>query len=100
MIETREFLMRARLDEATLETWIEAGWIVRRERFEEADLARAGLVRDLREAMGVNDEGVSVALDLVDRLHATRLVLKRVAAALQGLPEPVRSEALRVLREE
>ena len=59
-----------------------------------------GLVRDLREAMGVNDEGVSVALDLVDRLHATRLVLKRVASALQELPEPVRTEALRVLREE
>ncbi|MGG5817442.1 hypothetical protein [Falsiroseomonas sp. HW251] len=100
MIETREFLMRARLDESTLEMFVESGWIVRREGFEEADLARARLVRDLREAMGVNDEGVSVALDLVDRLHATRLVLKRVASALQELPEPVRTEALRVLREE
>jgi chaperone modulatory protein CbpM len=98
MIEWHEFLLRARLDAATLETFVQAGWIIRRESFEEADLARARLVRDLREAMGVNDEGVDVVLDLVDRLHATRAALRQVAAALHDLPEPLREQALAALR--
>jgi chaperone modulatory protein CbpM len=84
MIETREFLLRARLDEGSLQVFVEAGWITRGEAFTEADLARACLVRDLREAMGVNDEGVSVALDLLDQLHATRAALKRAVAALRA----------------
>jgi len=98
MIETREFLLRARLDAATLEVFMTEGWIVRTEHHSEADLARARLVRDLREAMGVNDEGVSVALDLVDQLHATRAALKWLSDALQAVPEPVRREALAALR--
>jgi chaperone modulatory protein CbpM len=84
MIERRDFLVRARLDEASLHVFVEAGWIARAEAFTEADLARACLVRDLREAMGVNDEGVSVALDLLDQLHATRAALKRAVAALRA----------------
>jgi chaperone modulatory protein CbpM len=84
MIERREFLLRARLDEASLRIFVEAGWLLRAEGFTEADLARACLVRDLREAMGVNDEGVSVALDLLDRLHATRAALKRAVTALRA----------------
>ncbi len=84
MIETHEFLLRARLDAATLEGFVESGWIVRHDGFTEVDLARACLVRDLREAMGVNDEGVSVVLDLVDQLHATRAALRRAVEALRA----------------
>jgi chaperone modulatory protein CbpM len=98
MIETREFLLRARLDAATLEVFVTEGWIIRTESYSETDLARACLVRDLRDAMGVNDEGVSVVLDLVDRLHATRAALKRLSTVLQSVPEPVRAEALAALR--
>ncbi len=99
MSGSREFLLRARADAASLEAWTEAGWLLPEragpERaFSELDLARAWLIRDLREGMGVNDEGVAVALDLLDQVHGLRQALRRVGAALQGLPEPLRQEIL------
>jgi chaperone modulatory protein CbpM len=53
MLGSRDFLLRARLDAASLEAWIEAGWLVPRragpERvFSELDLARAWLIRVYR----------------------------------------------------
>lgn len=91
---------QARLDAAVLEAWVEAGWIIRREDDgpSELDLARACLIRDLREELGVNDEGVEVVLDLLDQLHGLRAALRRLAGAVHGLPEPIRQEALAVLR--
>ena len=74
------FCLRARLDAATLEAWIEAGYL--RRELSEADLARALLVRDLVQDMGVNEEGVDVVLDLLDQLYETRDALRRVLAVL------------------
>ena len=104
MFGSGEFLLRARLDAVTLEAWIEAGWLApRRTRperaFSELDLARAWLIRDLREGMGVNDEGVAVVLDLLDQVHGLRRALQRVGSALRVLPEPLRREILAQLQE-
>src|SRR5215212_2028735 len=97
MFESREFLLRARLDAASLESWIEAGWLLPRQagpdrEFTELDLARARLIHDLREAMGVNDEGIAVALGLLDQVHGLRHALRRLGSALHALPEPLRRE--------
>jgi chaperone modulatory protein CbpM len=94
---SRDFLLRARLDAASLEAWIEAGWLAPRragpERvFSEPDLARAWLIRDMRDGMGVNDEGVAVALGLLDQAHGLRQALWRLGSALHALPEPLRRE--------
>ena len=99
MSGSHEFLLRARLDAAALDAWIEAGWLAPRragpERaFSELDLARVRLVRDLREGMGVNDEGVAIVLDLLDQVHGLRQALRRVGSALLELPEPLRQEIL------
>ncbi len=99
MSGSREFVLRARVDAASLDAWIEAGWLAPRQAgpgraFSELDLARARLIRDLREGMGVNDEGVAVVLDLLDQVHGLRRALRRVSSALQGLPEPLRQEIL------
>jgi chaperone modulatory protein CbpM len=71
-----EFLIRAELDEATLEIWVGEGWLVpaRGQEYEysETDLARAQLIRDLIEDLGVNAEGVGVILHLVDQMHGLR----------------------------
>jgi len=80
MITEREFLERARLDRATLTIWIEEEWLVpgRAEpefAFTEMDLARANLIRDLKDKMGVNDEGLGVILHLLDQMHTLRRAL-------------------------
>jgi chaperone modulatory protein CbpM len=103
MAEDTEKLRRLHLEATTVERWVAAGWIAPRATeardYTEADLARACLIRDLREAMGVNEEGVGVALGLLDQIHGLRHALRRVAAAVHGLPEPARQEILVVLRE-
>ena len=103
MLGSRDFLLRARRDAASLEAWMEAGWLAPRrtgpERvFSELDLARAWLIRDMRDSMGVNDEGIAVALGLLDQVHGLRQALRRLGSALHALPEPLRREILAQLQ--
>src|SRR6266481_5900999 len=77
MIRVEEFLLRARLNQHALEAWVAAGWLVPPQTdpelvFSDVDLARAQLIRDLREDFGVNDEAVAVILHLVDQMHGLR----------------------------
>jgi chaperone modulatory protein CbpM len=101
MIERREFLMRAQVEDGVLEAWVSEGWIAARaaeEGFSELDLARARLIAELRERLGVNDAGVGVALDLLDQVHGLRIVLRQITASFHALPEPTRQETLAKLR--
>jgi chaperone modulatory protein CbpM len=94
MITEREFLERARLDRATLSIWIEEEWLIPGRTadelgFTEMDLARANLILDLRDKMGVNDEGLGVILHLLDQMHALRRALaaaRESARERQGPP--------------
>src|ERR1700674_126052 len=93
MIDTREFLMHARVETEVLEAWIEEGWLLPRadaQRFSDVDLARVRLIHDLRERLGVNDEGVPVILDLVDQIHGLRRTLRDLVSALGAEPEETR----------
>ncbi|TPG56935.1 hypothetical protein EAH89_12780 [Roseomonas nepalensis] len=89
MIGIEGVLVRVRgLGEAELRAWIEEGW-VRPQRqgeelvFEEIDLARCRLILELREELEVNEAAMPVVLQLLDRLHATRRQLRRLAEALE-----------------
>jgi chaperone modulatory protein CbpM len=80
MISRQEFLLRARLDDVTLTTWIEEEWIVPRRaaaepEFADVDLARAELIRDLKHDLDVNDAGIGVILNLLDQVHGLRRTL-------------------------
>ena len=94
MIITKlEFLERAKIDHSTLEVWIEEEWLIptrmaQEPVFSEADLARAKLIRDLIDDMGVNAEGVGVALNLLDQLHGLRRAMAEVLKALHRRSEP------------
>ncbi len=87
MIITKlEFIERAKIDPPTLEVWIEEEWLIpcrtaQEPVFSEADLARAKLIRDLIDDMGVNAEGVGVALHLLDQLHGLRKAMAEVLKA-------------------
>ena len=90
MIDERDFLQRAHVDRTTLEVWVREEWIcpdcTRPERaYTEMDVARAGLIHDLKHNMGVNDEGLDVILHLIDQMNGLRRAL---AEALGSLGEP------------
>lgn len=78
---------RASVDE--IEAWIGHDWI-RAEGvpghyvFSEIDVARAGLIVELREDLGVGDDALSLVLSLLDQLYAARREMRLVAAALDG----------------
>ena len=77
MITIEEFSVRVRVERQSVQAWVAAGWIVPPQSepelmFSDVDLARAQLIRDLREDLGVNDEGVSVILHLIDQMHGLR----------------------------
>jgi chaperone modulatory protein CbpM len=80
MINRTDFLYRTHLDEATLEIWIAEEWLSPQRTgpevgFTEADLARASLISELQQDLGVNREGVGVILNLLDQLHGLRCAL-------------------------
>jgi chaperone modulatory protein CbpM len=94
MILTKlDFLARAELDCQTLDVWIQEEWLIPRRSnddlaFSEADLARARLIRDLIDDLGVNAEGVSVALHLLDQIHGLRSAMAEVLESIHQRSSP------------
>ena len=101
MLSEEAFCLQVGIEQRTLRVWVDEGWLApQRESaalvLSEMDAARARLIRDLRENIGVNDEGIGVILSLVDQLHGLRSILKAllerraspadVDEALQRLP--------------
>jgi chaperone modulatory protein CbpM len=87
-MQTREFILEARIDAKKLETWVEAGWLIPDQvdtgrRYSEVDLARAHLIRDLHD-LGVNDEGITVALDLLDQIYGLRRILRGLVSSIKA----------------
>jgi chaperone modulatory protein CbpM len=81
MIDRKQFLVRAHLEIETLDVWIKEEWLIPQrdasgEKFTEADIARARLIKDLREDIRVNDEGIPVVLNLIDQIHGLRRTLR------------------------
>jgi chaperone modulatory protein CbpM len=93
-MEAEKFVVHARIDIQTLETWVAEGWLAPgriegRVRYSEVDLARAHLISDLT-GLGVNEAGVPIVLDLLDQLHGLRRALRDVLAARSGETPDVR----------
>lgn len=86
IISKMEFLDRTQLDLETLEVWIEEEWLVPSgtatdQAFSDADLARAKLIQELMQDLGVNEEGVGVILNLLDQVHGLRKALADILEA-------------------
>ena len=89
MISKQEFLVRAHLERETLEMWIREEWLIPGQSageltFSDTDIARVQLIRDLKNDLGVNDEGVGVILSLVDQVHGLRGVLTEVLRSVRS----------------
>lgn len=99
-METREFLMHAKLEAEVLETLIQVGWLKPTRRgglrhFSEVDLTRAQFIRELKHDLGINNEGISAILDLVDQLHGLRRMLRGFVFALSLQPKAQRQRIAR-----
>jgi chaperone modulatory protein CbpM len=97
MIKMSEFVLRARLRREVVEAWIGEGWLRPQQTegglaFSEMDLARAELIRDLREDLGVNEEGVAIILDLVDQMYGLRRMLRELCEAIGAQPEELQQK--------
>jgi chaperone modulatory protein CbpM len=82
-MRTSEFLTQARLDAQALDFWIDEGWLrpdanQSSREFSDMDLARARLIWDLRNELGVNDEAVPVVLDLLDQIYSLRRLVREL----------------------
>jgi chaperone modulatory protein CbpM len=84
-MEAQEFIGRSQLDTPTLNAWVEAEWLVpvisrKKFFFSETDLARARLIQDLKVDFGVNDEGITIILHLLDQLYGLRCLVRDIHA--------------------
>ena len=78
-----EFSREFGIEHRTLHVWVTRRWIIAEgENLREIDVARARLIRDMQIDMGVNDEGVEIALHLIDQIHD----LRRIMAGMHNGP--------------
>lgn len=94
-MDARQFLHQAQVSRSVLQSWLEAGWLRPRRHgagwsFSDVDLARAFLIRDLSDDLGLNEEAVPVVLDLVDQIHGLRWKLIELLSALRSQPADTR----------
>jgi chaperone modulatory protein CbpM len=91
------------LEIVELTGWIEQGWVtpmavvedrVEDWQFEGIDIARVGLIYDLRRNLGVEIDAMPLVLSLLDQLYDLRATLKSVSSALDGQPPEVRKAVL------
>ncbi|WP_248313530.1 chaperone modulator CbpM [Bosea sp. F3-2] len=84
----QEFLISSGLQVQVLEFWLEQRWLVPEEaagemHFHDIDIARAHLIRQLKDDLGANDEGIDVILHLVDQVHGLRRVLAELREGMK-----------------
>jgi chaperone modulatory protein CbpM len=85
-----------RIDRITLDDYIARAWVRPVEDheiryFEEIDVARIRLVQQLRQDMMINDEGVDVALHLLDQLYGLREQMRRLEQAIALQPSDIQA---------
>lgn len=85
----QEFLTSSGLQVQVLELWLEQRWLVPDEtagevHFHDIDIARVHLIRQLKDDLGANDEGIDVILHLVDQMHGLRRALSELREEIKG----------------
>lgn len=81
-LSLREICVECDLPETEIRRFIEEAWIRPADPeslfFDEEDLARLELIRELQRDLGVNDEAVPIILQLLDQIHLLRLRVSQI----------------------
>ncbi len=80
-------------------TWIERRWVLPLNEsgdyvFAESDVARVQMICDLRRDLAIDEEAMSVVLDLLDKLYALRRQMRDILSAIDELPDGHRDKLL------
>ena len=91
-----EVVSELSIDVTVLRGWIDQRWIrpISAEGeplFDEADVARARLIRELKQDLSVGDEAMPIVLQLLDQVYALRRALSDLTRAIKACPEGVQS---------
>lgn len=97
LVSFQEILTEVRVSDGELTAWIEQRWVLPIEDggryfFDEADVARARLIAELRGDLEVNEEAMPVVLRLLDQVYNLRETLDDLNAAIKTLPPEVRAQ--------
>ncbi len=87
------------LSQGELLLWIERRWVLPLAQGSEsvcgeADVARLQMIVELRRDLAIDDEAMSVVLDLLDKLYGLRRQMRELLAAVDELPEAQREKLL------
>ena len=99
-----EVVSELSIDATVLRGWIEQRWIRPSDSegellFDEADMARARLIRELKQDLSVGDEAMPVVLQLLDQVYALRKALGDLTRAIKACPESVQQAIAEKLKE-
>jgi chaperone modulatory protein CbpM len=91
-----EVVSELSIDVTVIRGWIDQRWIRPQSAegepvFDEADMARARLIRELKQDLSVGDEAMPVVLQLLDQVYALRKALGDLTRAIKSCPESVQN---------
>ncbi len=94
-----EVLAEFSLSRDELLLWVERRWVLPLAQGEEyvfsaADVARLQMIVELHRDLAIDDEAMSVVLDLLDKLYALRRQMRDLLSAVDELPEAQRDKLL------
>ena len=97
LVRFDEVLVTLDIGASELSAWIEQHWVLPVQQdgdflFDETDLARAKLIAELRNDLGVNEDAIPVVLRLLDQVYSLRRALSELNAAIQELPESAQEQ--------
>lgn len=94
-----EVLAEFNLAHDELLLWIERRWVLPLAQggefvFGEADVARVQMIVELHRDLAIDDEAMSVVLDLLDKLYGLRRQMREILSAVDELPDTYRDKLL------